>query len=155
MTANVPPCDFTLIKHNELGKAFGNVYLLSIGGSQQTVNPGVAIRFNNFGKLAGISWLSQPEITILKTATYKIDFTLNYANQPNIEVALFVNGNAMLGSFGLSSPLLFGTSQLTGSYVLKLNKNDKLRLINIGNTFILKSSSLDDEIIASLVVSEI
>lgn len=148
------PCDFTLIKHNELGKAFGNVYLLSIGGSQQTVIPGASIRFNNFGKMSGIAWYTQPEFTILKTATYKIDFTLNYANQPNIEVALFVDGNAMIGSFGLSTPLQIGTSQLTGSYVLKLNKNNKIRLINIGNTFVLRSSSLDDEIIATMVVSE-
>ena len=152
--AIIPPCDFTLIKRNELGKAFGNVYLLSIGGSQQTVNSGFAVRFNNYDKLSGIAWLTQDTITIIKNATYKIDFTLNYVNQPNIEVAIFVNGNAMIGSFGLSTPLIFGTSQLSGTYVLKLNKNDKVRLVNIGNTFVLKSSSLDDEIIATMVISE-
>ena len=76
--AIIPPCDFTLIKRNELGKAFGNVYLLSIGGSQQTVNSGFAVRFNNYDKLSGIAWLTQDTITIIKNATYKIDFTFNY-----------------------------------------------------------------------------
>lgn len=152
--AVVPPCTFTLIKHNELGRAFGYVYLLSINGSQQTVSSGSPIKFNNFNKLAGVAWLTQPTLTVLKAATYQIGFTLNYGNQPTIEVALFVNGNAMIGSFGLATPLSSGTSQLSGTYVLQLNQNDTIQLVNIGSTFMLKPSSLDDEIIATIIVIE-
>jgi hypothetical protein len=146
-------CEFTLTKHN-YGRAFGYVYLLSTQGSQQTVGSGMPIKFNNFNKLAGVAWLTQPQLTVLKTATFQIDFSLNYATQPNIQVALFINGNAMIGSFGISSPLTNGTSQLKGTYVLRLNMNDTIQLVNISSPFILKPASLDNEIIATITVTE-
>ena len=147
-------CSFVLTKRNDLGKGYGNVYLLSTLGSQQTVISGNPVKFNNYSKLSGVSWLTQSELTIINDGTYEINFTLNYLNIPDIQVALFVNGNAMIGGFGQSSPLLSGTRQLVGSYVLKLATGDKLKLINIGSNFVLKPSSLENEIIANLIVSE-
>ena len=154
--AVVPPCEFTLKKHNELGPAFAHVYLLSPGGMiQQNVAAGVSIKFSNFSKLAGIAWLTKDELTFLRASTYKIEFSLNYGyNGHSTQVALFLNGVPMIGSFGTSNPLATGVGRLNGAYVLKLNVNDKIKLVGISNPFTIKSVGPHDEIIATLTVTE-
>lgn len=154
--AIVPPCEFVLKKHNELGKAFAHVYLLSVhNNNQQIVIPGAPIKFSNYSKLASIAWLTKDELTFLKAGTFKIEFSMNYANNAsNAQVALFLNGVPMIGTFGTSSPLISGVSRLSGTYVLKLNVNDKIKLVGVSNAFTIKSAGPNDEIIATWIVTE-
>lgn len=146
----------TLNKHNELGPAFAYVYLLSPQGSvQQNIGPMVPVKFNSHGKLASIAWPTRDELLFLRSSTYKIEFSLNYANNNNnAQVALFLNGVPMIGAFGVSSPLNSGISRLSGTYILKFNINDRIKIVGIGQPFTIKSAGINDEIIATLTVSE-
>ena len=153
-------CDFKLTKRNDVGKAYANIYLLSLStnnGMQQIISNGTAIQFNGYSKLASISWQTRDELTLLKSGTFKIDFIVNYVSAitSNIQVSLFLNGESIGGSFGSNIMLVNGVKQLTGTYTLKLNKDDKLQLKGLGPTFTIKKTGTGDEIIANLTVSEI
>ena len=146
----------TLIKHNELGPAFAHIYLLSPQGSvQQVVTNGRSIRFSNFSKLAGISWLTRDELVFLRSGTFKVTFSLNYGNNNNAaQVALYLNNVPMIGAFGTTSPLVAGVGRITGTYVLKFNVNDRIKIVGIANTFTIRSTGINDEIIATMTVTE-
>lgn len=153
-------CDFTLIKRNDIGNAFANVYLLSItsqGGLQQTVQKGASIRFNGHGKLASVSWQTADTLTMLKGGLFRIDFIINYTTplNSNAQVALFVNEENVGGAFGSNNTLPTGVKQLTGTYTLRLNTNDIIQLRCVGNTFTIRQAGPTDEIIASLTLTEI
>ena len=146
----------TLIKHNELAPAFAHIYLLSPRGSvQQLITNGASIRFNKFSKLAGIAWPAADELVFLRTGTFKVEFSLNYGNNNNnAQVALYLNNVPMIGAFGTSSPLITGVGRLSGTYVLRFNINDRIKLVGISNPFTIKSAGPHDEIIATLIVTE-
>ena len=146
----------TLIKHSELGPAFAYVYLLSMQGNvQQTIAPGISIKFSDHGKLGGIAWPTRDELVFLRSGTFKVTFSVNYANNNNsAQIALYLNNVPMIGSFGTSSPLTTGVGRISGTYVLKFNVNDRIKLVGISNSFIIKSAGINDEIIATLTISE-
>jgi|LakMenEpi03Aug12_release.lakeMendotaPanAssembly.Ray.scaffolds.fasta_scaffold270378_2 hypothetical protein len=154
---SIPSC-LTIKKRNDLGNAIAFVYFLSpntISPITQSVNNGDAIKFNKYGKLAGIAWPTQTELKFLKSGTFKIEFAMNYANnnQP-IQVALFLNNVQLIGAFGTSNPLTLGVSMLSGSYLIKLNANDVIKIVNVSNQFLIRSAGSADEIIAHLTVTE-
>ncbi|QKF94585.1 hypothetical protein QKU48_gp1127 [Fadolivirus algeromassiliense] len=153
-------CDFALTKRNDLGKAFANIYLLSVpsqGGITQTVPKNATIKFNGHGKLSSVAWLTSDTLTMLKNGTFKIDFIINYTTpaNSNAQVALFVNDENVGGAFGSSNILPSGVKQLSGSYTLKLSKDDYIQLKSVGNTFIIRQAGPTNEFLVNLTLTEI
>ena len=156
-------CDFTLIKRNDIGKAYAYVFLYSMSQpvTTQIVNPGSSIKFNNHGRLASIAWLNSDELTMLKDGLFEIEFSINYQlNNKNVQVELYINGTGVGVAFGSDNGNSFnygnsGIGKINGKYNLRLYKNDKLKLVGKSNQFIIKPAGFGSEIISYITVNEI
>lgn len=149
-------CDFVLTKRNDLGKGFAYVYYLATSSSQQTVVPGDTIKYNLNGKLTSIALSNNDTLTMLKSGMFQFDFSVNFVNNiSNIEVIIYVNDEAVLGTTGISTPLVSGVSKVSGSYVLRLAKGDTIKLVNVGESFRIARSGINSEIVTSVTLAEI
>lgn len=157
-------CDFNLVKKNTAGRAFGHVYYTSEdnipGGMKQTIARGTTIRYNRHGKLGAIAMTGKDELTVQKTATYKMSFLINYTTQwPAIQVGIMIN-NDIVAVFGTAKPQIIPNPsnrtvrQLKGEFSHYMNVGDTVRLIGVGRTFIIKRAGAGDEVIANFIAEE-
>ena len=151
-----PGVSFSLVTRPNMGKGYGNVYLLAkTPGYTQTIQPNSTIKFNGFSRLATMSWKTADTITILKGGLFQIAFQLSYASSfDNIQVGLFINDEQII-TFGESISLVNGVSTINSNVVLKLFANDLIQFVGLENTFVIKPISQEQEIIASVTLIEI
>lgn len=161
MTALTSNCivPFNLIKRNDIGTAYANVILMTFPGAKyipQFVNTGASINFNQYSKLSSIAWLTANELTFLKNGNFRIQFSINYTSTfGNVQITLYVNGLPMIGTFGTTSNLTFNGGQINGEFTAKLLINDKIRLVNTSGSFVITSTGLNNQVLASWTVTEI
>ena len=77
-------CDFSLIKKNTAGKAFGHVYYTCEnrvpGGMKQNIIDGQTIRFNRHGKLGAIALTAKDTLTVQKASNFRMSFLVTYSS---------------------------------------------------------------------------
>jgi hypothetical protein len=152
-----PGTPFSLVTRPNIGKGYGNVYLLATTpGYTQTIHPDSTIKFNSFSKLATMSWKTADTITMLKSGLFQIDFQLSYvtSSENNIQIGLFINDQNIV-VFGNSIPVDNGIGTVNGITVLKLHANDTIQFVGLENTFIIKPIGQEPEIIASVTITEV
>jgi hypothetical protein len=104
---------------------YASVYLHS---TPAVIIGGAAIPFNLNAQFSGIVHApGATDITIASTGNYKIDYTVNAAIGSGAEVAVAVNGTAMLST---SASIHQNNSQVSGSTILELAAGDVISLLN-------------------------
>lgn len=171
-------CDFTLIKKNTAGKAFGHVYYTCEnrvpGGMKQNISDGQTIRFNRHGKLGAIALTAKDTLTVQKAATYRMSFLVSYSSPyPRTQIGIMVN-DQVIAVFGLNNPnpplispptinplivppvtLGLPVKQLKGEFSGFLNEGDTIKLVGIGQPFMIRRAGNFDEVIVNLIVEEV
>ena len=166
-------CDFSLIKRNTAGKAFGHVYYTSENripnGMKQIISDGTTIKFNRHGKLGAIALTAKDTLTVQKAATYRMSFIVTYSSMyPKTQVGIMVN-DEVIAIYGLDNPspatvnplinpplpVNLPTRQLKGEYSGFLNTGYTIKLVGIGQPFMIKRAGNFDEVIVNLIVEEV
>ena len=148
---------FVLIKRNDAGIAYANIYLIASVNAKnipQFVNIGSTIKFNKFSKLASIAWLTSDTLTMLKDGFFRVQFFIDYSfNTGPIQIALNVNGLQMVGTYGTVSNIVATGGQVNGEFNVKLKNGDSIQLVSVNQTFTISTNTVD-QILAIITVTE-
>lgn len=150
---------FSLTKRNDIGTAYANVFLMTYPNAKnlpQFVNTNSSIKFNQYSKLASISWLTTDELTFLKNGSFRVQFFINYmSSYGNIQITLYVNGLPLMQTYGTTTNVTFNGGQVNGEFTVKLAIDDKIKLVNTSAPFLIQQTGNNNQVLASWTVTEV